>query len=211
MPGPASLTYDSLTSDVISYNERADEATLAAQLPRLIMLAENRIATELRILGTQEVVSGTLSAGDPVLPKPAYWRRTNSVNFTTALGRRAQLKLRTYEFCRVFWPDPSQQDVPRYYADYDFDNLFIAPTPNAALAFELLYVARLEPLSTAAQTNWLTSNAPQLLLAATLLETELWLKNFRNVDARKAEYGSAIAGFKSEDGARAFDRNIVVA
>ena len=211
MPGPANLTYDLLVSDAASYLERVDEASLAAQLPRLIMLAENRIATDLRILGTQEVVSGALVSGNPVVAKPAYWRRTNSINVTLASGERRQLKLRTYEYCRVFWPDPALTDEPRFFADYDFDNFFIAPTPNAPLTFELLFVARLPPLSSATQTNWLTANAPQLLLSAVLLEAEIWLKNFRNVDVRKAAYQESQTAFKGEDGARAFDRNIVLA
>lgn len=211
MPGPANLTYDSLVTDLASYAERkVNETALAEQTPRLIMLAENRIATSLRILGFRSVVENNFSANNPVVAKPAYWRRTEELNLTSG-GQRAPIFLRTYGFCRKFWPDATQTGVPRYYADYDFDNFFFAPTPASALEFELSYIARLQPLSSSDQENWMTANAPQLLLNACLLELEIWLKNFRNVDARQKIYEDAVNAFKTEDGTRVFDNSVVFA
>lgn len=211
MSGPANMTYTSLVSDVKTYLERPNDANLAAQLPRLVMLAENRIATDARILGTRRVAEGAFEVGNPVLAKPAYWRTTTSLNCTLADGSRSPIFLRSYEFCREYWPNDSSQGTPRYYADYNFDNFFLAPSPNAALAFELLYIARLEPLSDANATNWLTANAPQMMLAATLLEAELWLKNFRNLPTRQEAYNNALSAFKTEDSLRSVDRSVVFA
>lgn len=212
MTAAATLTYDTLVSDVKSYTERPNDDKLADQLPRLIMLAENRIATALRILGVRKVGQGTFNAGDPVLVKPALWRVSESFRYQTAAGDWQDLYLRTYEYCRQFWPNPSvKTDDLRYYADYDFDHFFIVGTPLTALTFELTYVARLEPLSSSAQANWYTSNAPQLLLAATLLETEIWLKNQTRVAQRQQAYEEALGSFKSQDAQRVFDRNVVLA
>lgn len=206
------MTYSSLISDVQTYLERTNATDpLVTQLPRLVMMAENRIATDARILGTRRVVQGTFAIGDPVIEKPAYWRTTTSLNCTLASGAKSPIFQRTYEFCRAYWPTSSQTGTPRYYADYNFDNFLVVPTPAAALQFELLYIARLEPLSDSNQTNWLTGNAPQLLLAATLLEAELWLKNFRNVDARRGAYNESLSAFKTEDSLRGLDRSVVFA
>lgn len=209
MTGPANMNYASLNSDVKSYLERYDDTRLNEQLPRLIMMAENRIATDAKILGYQKVVTGTLTQANPVQVKPAYWRTTVSFNFTDA-GERKQLLLRTYEYCRNYWPDPTEVGEPRYFADYNFDNFFIAATPDIAYPFELVYMARQDPLSSANNTNWLTANAPQLLLFACLYEAEIWLKNVQTKAARKEDYESALAGFQSENGSRAVDRGIVL-
>ena len=44
----AVLTYDSLVEQIPGYCERPNDAALIAQLPMLIMLAENRIATDMK-------------------------------------------------------------------------------------------------------------------------------------------------------------------
>jgi hypothetical protein len=205
------MTYSSLVSDVKSYAERLDDDKLSDQLPRLVMMAENRITADLRILGTQEVAAGAFDIGDPQPVKPAYWRRTVSFNYTDPTAGRVELLPRTYEYCRDYWPVTSQQGSPRFYADYDYDHFLIVATPSSAFPFEIVYIARLPPLSDDVQINWLTSHAPQVLLNATLLEMDIWLKNFRNIPARQANYDASVGAMKSEDGVRAFDRNIILA
>lgn len=211
MPGPANLTYDSLTSDIKTYLERYNDVRLADQIPRIIMYAENRLAADLRILGTKEVATSTFTPNDPVVVKPAYWRKTSSFNYVTAAGERRPLLLRDYAFLRAFWPDVLvTTGTPRYYADYNFDNFIIAGVPNAGLAFEILYTARLTPLSTATQTNWFTANAPQVLLYACLFEAEIWLKNKMNAAAREAAYNTVRDALKTEDVMRTIDTTTAV-
>lgn len=208
---PANMTYASLLTDVISYMERQNDGTLLEQFPRLVMLAENRITADLRILGTQQVVTSVFTANNPAVAKPAFWRRTISLNYTKTDGSRKELFLRSYEFCRQFWPSPSKTTAElRYYADYNAANLLIVGTPNAAFAFELVYIARLPPLSDANQTNWLTENAPQVLLNAVLLETEIWLRNQARAAQREATYNTSRDAIKGEDNTRLIDRGVIV-
>lgn len=211
MAGPASLTYASLVTDIKTYLERYSDTRLADQIPRLVMYAENRIATDLRILGTRGVATTTFNANNPVLAKPAYWRKTVDFNYTDALGVRRPLFLRSYAFLREFWPNPATATAtPRYYSDYNFDNFFIAGTPNAALNLEIRYVERLPPLSDDTQVNWLTANAPQALLTACLYEAEIWLKNAQRIEQRKTEYATAKDALKLEDMERAVDNSGII-
>lgn len=210
MPAAANMNYDTLTSDIESYLERYNDTRLATQIPRLIMMAENRVATDMKILGFQKVVTGAFVAGNPAVVKPAYWRNTISWNYTDPDVGRVELLKRQYEYCRNYWPDSSAQARPRFYADYNFDNFLVVGTPNAALPFELVYYARLDPLSSASQINWMTANAPQLLLFACLLEAEIWLKNYTTKAARQEDYSAAMSQLKSENGKNAIDRGIVV-
>ena len=212
MAGPASMNYDSLVSDVKSYLERPSDPRLDAQIPRLIMMAENRMATDLRILGTQAVVQDHFVAGEPTIAKPALWRKSISMRYQDVDGGWAELDLRLYEYIRQYWPDATVlTDAPRYYGDYNFNNFLVAGTPSTTALFELTFVSKLEPLSSANQVNWYTSNAPQLILNATLLEAEIWLKNQARVPGRQASYTESLSAFKGEDGARAIDRNLVLA
>lgn len=205
MSTPAAMTYSSLVTDVAAYAEN-DNPEFLAQIPRLIMLAENRIASEVRGLGMLKIVSSTLTYANPILAKPERWRETSSFNVTID-GSRKVLFDRGYEFCRTYWPDPSMLGDPRYYADYGYEHILIVPTPALASAFEFIYFERPEPLSTNNETNWTTRYAPQLLLYATLMEAMPFLKNDERVATWQAFYQQASNSVSVESKRRVMDRS----
>lgn len=200
------LTYNSLVSLLKSASERSDSAQFESEIPNFIMLAENSVATELRTLGFQLVVSGTLGASQPTLPKPSYWRENISLVIELANGRRKTLFLRPLEYLQTVYPDRSATGEPVYYADYNFDNFLVAPTPNQDYDFELAYYARLDPLAPDHQTNWLTVHAPQLLVFAAMVEAQSWLKNWDQVGSWSERYTRALAGLTNEERRRTSDR-----
>ena len=201
---PATMTYSSLQSDVLGYLERTD-AALTAQVPRFVMLAESRIASELKNLGEQTPVTGTLTIQTPTLPKPSYWRNTISMNIIVGT-QRIPLLPRTYEYARLFWPNQATYAQPRFYSDYDFNNLLITPTPDQAYAFEMLYFARVKPLDSTNGTNWFTLNAPQLLFYATMIEAHTWLKNWDQVATWQPLYDRALQALMGEQAQTLTDR-----
>jgi hypothetical protein len=192
------LTYDSLLSDVQTYTER-DDAPFVSQIPRLVMLAENRLASEVRGLGLQQYVLGTMNGN--TIAKPERWRETISFNLTVGT-ERVFLQQRSYDYCRAFAPDPALTGVPRYYADYGYEHFLIAPTSAANYAFELAYYERPEPLSAGNQTNWTTQYAPQLLLYATLLEAQPFLKRQELQQVWQGLYDRALQGLAQETSRR---------
>lgn len=206
---PATMNFNSLVTDMQSYSERAD-INFVTQIPRLIMMAENRLATDLKILGYLTPMAGTLAVGEYTIAKPSFWRNTESMNFTDANGNVIQVLPRTYEFVRNFWPNVNTKSPPRYYADYDFNNWLLAPSADQAYNFEIMAVVRRQPLDITTTNNWLTDNAPQILLAACMVEAQLWIKNFDRLSFWRNEYGGALAGFSSEDMARDGDKNVVI-
>lgn len=206
----ASMTYNSLLEDVVAYTERVADTQLTAQLPRLILLAENKLAAKLKTLGIQQVLNTTLSPSVATLAKPEFWRNTMSFTLQLASGQRKPLLLRSYEFCTQFWPVRTNTNEPRYYADYNYQHFFIVPTPDAVYNIELVYFPRLTPLSDDAQVNWFTKHAPQALLAATVHEAHLWLKNTEKAAAWASMRDEAVSDLTKEDDARSADRTTVV-
>jgi hypothetical protein len=201
------MTYNSLTSIVLQYLERSDTAVVNA-IPTFITLAEFEIAQEIKTLGQLQLVQSQLTVGNPVLQKPARWRKTVSMNYTDATGNKNPLLLRKYEYLTNYWPDSASTSAPLYYADTDWDHFFIAPTPDQSYAFELLYYERLLPLSSVNQTNWLTQNAPNAMLFGTLLQAVMFLKNDQRTIFEQ-KYQEAIQALKAEDVSRVGDRQAV--
>jgi hypothetical protein len=169
------------------------------------MMAENRLASEIRGLGVMQFASSALSTGNPVLAKPSRWRETASLTITLADGTKQVLQPRGLQYCRSFWPDSSATDVPRYYADYDFEHFYLAATPDADYDFELTYYERPEPLSVLNETNWYTQTCPQLLLYACLLEAQPFLKRDDRTAQFQALYDRAVQGLGGESMRRMSD------
>jgi len=209
------MTFTTLQQDVRRYLERgttyASDPVVFEQIPRLINLAERRIARELKIQGFINVVAGTLQTGVSVYNKPDRWRDTVSINIGTGSqnNTRKVLFSRVYEYMLSYWPDRTATEEPIFYSDYDFSHWLIAPTPDADYPFEILYYELPPLLDDAVQTNWLTEYAPQLLLYGTLLEATPFLKNDERMPVWQSMYDRAAAMLNGEDLAKILDRSAV--
>lgn len=202
------MTYDSLLEDVRRYLERGftaeSDRIVYEQLPRLITIAQRRIARELKIQGFIRPVQTNLQAGVAVYAKPDRWRDTISM---TVGGK--PIFARSYEYLRSYWPTESETGTPQFYADYDFQHWLIAPTPSAAGVLEIVYYEQPPLLGDDLQTNWLTEYAPDLLLYATLLEATPFLKNDERIQVWQALYDRAAQALTGEDMKRITDRSAV--
>jgi hypothetical protein len=145
-----------------------------------------------------------MTVGEPVIPKPARWRKTVSMNVTVS-GQIQPILLRKYEYLRQYAPSSTTTSTPLYYSDYNYDNWLVAPTPDQAYSFEVLYYERLAPLSSTNQTNWITQNAPNAMLYGTLLQAMPFLKNDQR-QIFQQKYTEAMQVLKQEDQLRLADR-----
>jgi hypothetical protein len=204
MTTAAVMTYDSLVENIQSYLERSDAATLE-KIPLFIMLAEQVIASQIKFLGNLTVNTSAMVANQAVVDKPARWHKTVSMNVTVS-GERKPVLLRKYEYLREYWPDPTASGEPKFYADYDYTHWLVAPTPDAAYNFEVLYYERVQPLDSSNQTNWFTIYAPQALLYGSLLQAMPFLKNDDRMPMWQAQYDAIINTLKAEDVQRIADR-----
>lgn len=200
------LTYDSLIATVQQYLERKD-AAVVDQIPTFVTLAEFEIAQQIKTLGQIEVAQGAMSISNPVIPKPARWRKTVSMSVIDTTGERKPVFLRKYEYLTNYNAE-STPGLPLYYGDYDYDNWYVSPVPSAAYQFEVLVYQRLQPLSSANQTNWLTNNAPNVMLFGTLLQAVIYLKDDQR-QIFQQKYDLAMQALKAEDVARVGDRSAV--
>lgn len=207
MTSAVELTYDSLVTSVQAYLERTDAVTLQ-YIPTFIMLAEQVLAADLKFLGNLNVGVVTMTAGQASFQKPARWHKTVSMTMQVD-GERQPLFLRKYEYLREYWPSSTATDVPKYYADYDYDHWLIAPTPDANYSIEVAYYERVQPLDSTNQSNWFTTYAPQAMLYGTLLQAMPFLKNDERMQLWQAQYTQIVTTLKEEDKQRIGDRQAV--
>ena len=196
-------TYDNLVADVINYMER-DDADFVAMIPTLIGLAESAIAAELKSLLQLVVVETTLTATNPVLVKPTRWRKTISMKINGA-----PIVMRSQDYIALYQSE-STAGVPKFYAEYDYNNWAFAPAPSADSSIEIIYYSEIQPLDTTNQQNLFTRECPQAMLFGTLLQAQGYLKALDKLPVWKSYYTDSIAALKKEDDSRKIDRNTTV-
>lgn len=214
---PAAMTFNSLiTQDLPAYLERGfvNDTVVYQQLPSLINLAERDIATDLKILGFLNVVTGTMAAGTSVYDKPDRWRATADINFGVgdpllSLQERVPLFPHSYGYCRAYWPNSALRAQPEFYADYDYNHILIVPTPDQAYPFEWNYWQQPPLLDDVNQTNWLTDFAPSLLLYGTLVRSFPFLKDGPWKKEWQESYEAQKASVNTQDLQRIIDRTTI--
>lgn len=208
MSNNSSVTYTSLLEDLRRYLERGftqeSDPYVYEQLPRLITLAERRIARELKVEGFIVPVTTTLQAGVSVYAKPDRWRDTVSMRINANA-----IQARSYEYIRNYWPDPEQTGTPSFYADYDYQHWLIAPAPAVDTEIEILYYEQPRFLGDETQTNFITEYAPDMLLYGSLLEAAPYLKNDQRLQIWQSLYDRAAQALSGEDLKRIIDRTAI--
>lgn len=205
------LTYDSLTSAVQTYLERND-SSLIANIPVFIMLGERRAARDLKILGLKVAITDSLIINQSLFQKPTRWLNDSSFNIGINVGleegynTRVFLQQRSYEWCRTYWPDPTQLGTPKYYSsDYNYNFWFLAPTPDQTYPYEILYYETPQFLDDIISSNFLSGSVPEVLLYATLLETASYLKDDERIGVWTDYYEKARKNVGEEDMRRIYD------
>lgn len=197
------MSYNSLVSNVQQYMERTDDEFIA-QIPSLIAIAESRIASELKTYLQLTVVETTIATNQTILSKPARWRKTVSMK-----TNGQPMLLRSQDYVAQYQSE-SNNGLPLYYADYDYNNWTFAPKPDAVYPVEICYYSEIQPLDESNQQNLFTRETPQLLLYGTLLAAQGYLKAIDKLEVWKGYYSDAMQAIKKEDNSRRVDRNVSV-
>lgn len=182
---PTAVNFTTLQADIRNYLERGGSAvsdpTVYDQIPRLINAAERKIAQLLKWQGQIEALRDPigLPANVSVITKPDRFRQTISMSYGGGANNNSLTPLfpRGYSYCRAFWPDDTQTDLPLFYADYDLLHWLIVPTPSATLPLEVLAYMQPPLLDAANQSNVFSNFLPNLLLYASLCEASPFLKD----------------------------------
>ena len=96
-----------------------------------------------------------------------------SVQITNA-GVRDFLEKRDTSFISEFNPSETEA-APKYYANWDDQNIVLAPTPNAAYTIQINYIID-PPHFTSSDSTFLSTYQDQLLLYGVLAECFSYLK-----------------------------------
>lgn len=170
------MTYDELVANVRLYTEVDDNAMSNAVINVFILMTENKILRDVDLDVFKKEVTANLTPNNRFVATPADILTHRYLMVQDDDGNKVFLDFRDTSFMKEFWPDSTQTDVPKYYAVFDDNTFYVAPTPDTNYVVQLGYIFRPEQLSETNQTTWTSTNAPEALLYGCLVQAYSYTK-----------------------------------
>tara|TARA_R110000782_G_scaffold151378_1_gene244060 strand:- start:2602 stop:3282 length:681 start_codon:yes stop_codon:yes gene_type:complete len=177
-------TYAALLTEIRNYTETDDSVLTDAILNDIILQAEIRIFREVDLDCFRSYQVTSLTQGNEFVSLPGQTPGTMAFVRTASIypPTGAQANVRSYllqkdiSYMSEYWPNRQTQSTPKYYAMWDQDTIYLAPTPDSAYNIELALNRNETGLSTSNTTTWVSVNAPQVLLYGCLIQAFKFLK-----------------------------------
>lgn len=211
------MTYLSLVQQIKDYANRTD-TYFVNNIKYFISQAQDRINRESKDIGEQISADGTFSVGNPIVTKPTNWNKTISFQYGTVEAPTIEttvLFLRSYEFCRMYWPSTNLKAPPIFYADngnQPYNSFLLAPTPDQAYKYQLVYLNRPQDIGDIEglpSENYLTQRFPDLLIYACMVEATPFLKDDERTPVWESMYNRALQSANLQTKDRYTDRSSV--
>ena len=192
-----SFTLTTLTASVQEWTQN-DESTFVAEIPFFIKNAEERIFKVVDLDLFRKNVTGTMTNGNKFLEKPSDYLATFSLSYVNSSSQNVFLLQKDVNYIQEFTPNPTITGSPRFYSSFDVDTFIVAPTPDSSYSVELHYYYRPASLTTDnSGSTWISTNAPDALLYATLVEAYTFMKGESDlIQLYTARFTEAISRLK---------------
>ena len=199
------MTYAELKQKIIDYTEVSSNVFTDTILNGFINDAEFRILREVDSDNNRRYATANLIASTRFIDVPTdllIVRSAQIVDSDLAAGSTDQnrdfLQFRDTSFMSEFNPTATT-GVPKYYSNWDETRIVVAPTPNATYTIQLNYILKPTGLSSTNTTTYLSTEFPNGLLYACLVEAYGFLKGpVDMLQLYDKKYVEAVKGFSIE-------------
>jgi hypothetical protein len=190
------ITHSNFLTQVRNYTEVDSNVFTDALLDEFIRNVELNIASKVDYDDLRKYATTSTIASQRYLSMPSDLIYLRSVQVTNS-GVRDFLEKRDTSFISEFNPSETT-GVPKYYANWDDQNIVLAPTPNSAYTIQINYIID-PPHFTSTNSTFLSTYQDQLLLYGVLAECFSYLKG--PMDMYKVyldKYNESTEGFMSQ-------------
>ena len=167
------ITHANFLTQVRNYTEVDSNVLSDTLIDQFIRNTELDIASKVDYDDLWKYATTSTIASQRYLSMPSDLIYLRSVQITNA-GVRDFLEKRDTSFISEFNPSETEA-APKYYANWDDQNIVLAPTPNAAYTIQINYIID-PPHFTSSDSTFLSTYQDQLLLYGVLAECFSYLK-----------------------------------
>ena len=173
-------SYSTLKTAVADWLVRAD---LTTYIPYFVEAAEERIYRELKVRQMETALSTAISSG--VIAQPSGFRGFKSVQVSAS--PRVVLSPTDLDSLMRQYPTRSSDGTPQVYA-INGANVEFGPYPDSTYTIVGTYYKKLDVLSDSNTSNWLITDAPYMLLWASLVEAHPFIKDDARIPLWENKY-----------------------
>jgi hypothetical protein len=196
------MTYDELVTNIRNYTDVGANVFSSAVINTFITMAENQILREIDLDVFKLEVTGNLTSGNKFLTAPSDIL-THRYLMVKVNDDQIFLDFRDTSFMKEYWPDGTETGVPKYYSVWDQNTFYVSPTPAQSYDVELGYIYRPAQLSSGNPTTWISTNAPEALLYACLIQAYSYTKGpIEMMQYFRQSYKEAVQGLGIEQQGR---------
>jgi hypothetical protein len=198
------MNYSELLDNVRSYTEVDSNVLSNSIINVFITNVENKVDRAIDSDSQRRYATTTCTANNAFLdvsgPEGGF-RFARALQLVDASDNRVWLEqvdttfIDEYSVQRSTTSDTGQ---PKYWANWDANNLILAPTPDQVYTIEMWYNETPERISNTNTTTFLSNNAPEVLLYGTIAEAYSFLKNPQDMQLYEAKFTSALKLFADE-------------
>lgn len=194
-------SYSELKTAAANWLARDD---LTSYIPDLITLAEARIYRELKIRQMETALSTAISSG--VISVPSGYTQ---MKFAYVNGSPIKpLTRNSLEQLYSDYPTRSADGKPCVFAR-EATNFIFGPYPDSDYTIKGVYYKKLDALSDSNTSNWLITDAPDLILFATLTEAKAFIMDDPRITLWEARYQYAKSEIKNQDNHEDFSGSVM--
>ena len=194
------MIYSELKNLALSYSDRENDAELIAKMDSFLLVTEARIN---RVLKVQKMSIRTqvLTVADQEyygLPADFAGLRDIEIRADDTSNNRTTLQYLSPEQMNdatKIMPSPVN---PQIFYTIIANQLQINP-PQDGLLLEIVYYAKLTPLSTSDQTNWMSEDNPDVYLFGLMVEISSFIKNANGKQLWEERFVTALAEIDRDD------------
>tara|TARA_R100000951_G_scaffold58914_1_gene49563 strand:- start:48 stop:683 length:636 start_codon:yes stop_codon:yes gene_type:complete len=168
------MTYAELVQAIKDYTDN-QETTFVDQINQFIKNAEERILYDVQLPVFTKNQQGVLASDNKYLALPNDFLAPFSLSVITGNNYHFLLN-KDVNYLQEAFPDTTETGRPEFYAIFDDTNLLVAPVPDAAYTVEFHYLYQPAGISSSNATTWLSTNASNALLYASLIEAYVFMK-----------------------------------
>ena len=168
------MTYAQLVQAIKDYTDN-QETTFVDQIDKFIKNAEERILYDVQLPVFTKNQQGVLASDNKYLALPNDFLAPFSLSVITGNNYYFLLN-KDVNYLQEAYPDTTETGRPQFYVIFDDTNLLVAPVPDAAYTVEFHYLYQPAGISASNTTTWLSTNASNALLYASLIEAYVFMK-----------------------------------
>ncbi|MDR5730044.1 MAG: hypothetical protein RB191_21740 [Terriglobia bacterium] len=201
------IDYPTLAQAILDFSHRTDIANFQDYM---IQFAELKIYRDIfsqnmgnGVQWMEAPFTATINATTGFVPVPSGYLAIKALQVSDGSGNLFDLLYSDPQWMYTNYPVRQAAGLPAYIAR-DGTNFVFGPFPDSAYAIQGTIYTQGTPLTAANPTTWMTTNCPDLLLAACMVEVQPFLRDGNAMQSWSAIYQAKLTGLLDLDKAERF-------